>query len=191
MRKRIFILLCLCLPVLMFNPQVRSQTTSELLRVRVKGKWGFISRSGEVLIKPQFHFARAFSEGLACIAIDSHRPGKYGFIDTTGKVVITPQFYVAGDFSNGLAVFVPKEIAETGSRVRYGFFDKTGKVVIEPKLDFASSFSEGLAVIGVLKIPRPIPKEPIDNIKKYGFIDMTGRMVIPARFDFVYPFSEG
>ena len=62
-------------------------------------KYGFIDKSGKVVIEPQFDDAEDFSEGLAQVGKD----GKWGFIDKSGKVVIEPQYDYVGDFSEGLA----------------------------------------------------------------------------------------
>ena len=62
-------------------------------------KYGFIDKSGKVVIEPQFDWVGAFSEGLARVKKD----GKYGFIDKSGKVVIEPQFDEVRAFSEGLA----------------------------------------------------------------------------------------
>ena len=62
-------------------------------------KYGFIDKSGKVVIELQFDDAGYFSEGLARVEKD----GKWGFIDKSGKVVIEPQFDDAEDFSEGLA----------------------------------------------------------------------------------------
>ena len=46
-------------------------------------KYGFIDKSGKMVIEPQFDNAEPFSEGLAQVEKD----GKLGFIDKSGKVV--------------------------------------------------------------------------------------------------------
>lgn len=64
-------------------------------------KWGFIGRTGKVLIEPQFKRAYDFSEGLASVKFKEKE--KWGYIDKTGKVVIEPKFDWAPRFSEGLA----------------------------------------------------------------------------------------
>ena len=44
-------------------------------------KYGFIDKSGKVVIEPQFDYAEPFSEGLACLEKD----GKLGYLDKNGK----------------------------------------------------------------------------------------------------------
>ena len=65
----------------------------------MESKYGFIDKSGKVVIEPQFDNVSAFSEGLAKVEKD----GKWGFIDKNGKVVFEPQFDFVFDFSEGLA----------------------------------------------------------------------------------------
>ena len=98
-------------------------------------KYGFIDKSGKVLIEPQFDHARDFSEGFAQVKKD----GKYGFIDKSGKVVIEPQFDDAEPFSEGLG-----KVEKDGN---WGFIDKSGKVVIAPQFNNVSYFSEGFAMV--------------------------------------------
>ncbi|MBU3187647.1 WG repeat-containing protein, partial [Clostridium estertheticum] len=72
--------------------------------IEIGGKWGFINKTGEIVIKPQFDFACNFSEGLAAIKVE----GKSGFINKNGKIVIKPQFDNIYDdvssFHEGLAM---------------------------------------------------------------------------------------
>jgi hypothetical protein len=100
-------------------------------------KYGYMDKTGRVVIPPQFHASGHFSEGLAWIEVLRER-WLYGFIDKTGKIVIEPQFvYQPRDFIDGLA----KVIGQKES----GFIDRTGgfriHVGYEQSDDF---FSEGL-----------------------------------------------
>jgi hypothetical protein len=63
------------------------------------GKFGFIDKSGSIVINPTFNSASEFSHGLASVSVG----GKYGFIDKMGKFVIEPKFTDAFSFSEGLA----------------------------------------------------------------------------------------
>lgn len=162
-------------------------------------KYGYIDKSGQIVIEPQFGYAYAFSEGLAKIKVngkwgyvnksgtviikpqfdssDSFHEGmagivinnKWGYIDMTGNIVIEPQFDGADDFSEGLSW------VRIGNK--FGYVDKTGQFVIKPNFDGASDFQEGLACVEV------------DG--KYGYIDRTGQVVIEMKFDRSYRFSEG
>ena len=86
------------------------------------GKYGYINKTGKVVLPAQFEYAEKFYEGLAVVK----QGGKRGFIDATGKMVI-PALYdqkIDGYFSEGLAC------VKLGAK--YIYIDKTGKTIIEP-----------------------------------------------------------
>jgi len=132
--KRVFSLsICLVFLVLISCCQ---QKESGLFLIRQNDLYGFINKTGKIVVKPQFEEAESFSEGLAPVMIDKN----YGYIDKTGKTVIEPQYDdVMGSFSAGLAA-----VKKGG---KWGYVDKKGKIVIEPQFDVASPFSEGLALV--------------------------------------------
>jgi len=51
-----------------------------LAAVRLKDKWGYIDKKGDIAINPQFEDAGGFGDGLA--PVESER--KWGFIRKTG-----------------------------------------------------------------------------------------------------------
>ena len=69
-----------------------------LYPVVVNGRWGFVNKSGETVINPQFDHAGGFVEGLAPV-----RMGRWGYVDASGQMQINPQFDKADVFSEGLA----------------------------------------------------------------------------------------
>lgn len=103
-----------------------------MARVKLSGKWGYIDRTGRIVINPQFEEAGDFSEGLARVKVG----GKWGYIDRTGRFLINPQFEEAGDFSQGLAR------VKLGGK--WGYVDRRGEVVISPQFSEASDFSRSL-----------------------------------------------
>jgi hypothetical protein len=52
------------------------------------GPWGYMDKSGRIVIPLQYDWAEPFSEGRAAVI----RNGKYGFIDASGRLVIDLQF---------------------------------------------------------------------------------------------------
>ena len=62
-------------------------------------KFGFIDKTGKVVIPPIYDLAWHFSEGLAGV----EKNGKRGFVDKTGKVVIPLIYDGAGSFNDGEA----------------------------------------------------------------------------------------
>ncbi len=128
-----------------------------LARVEINDKWGFIDKSGTLVIPARYDRALHFSEGLAWVEIN----GKYGFIDKSGTLVIPARYDLAWSFHEGLAW-----VEING---KYGFIDKSGTLVIPARYDYAGYFSAGLAVVKING--------------KWGFIDKSGTLVIPARYD--------
>lgn len=134
--------------------------------------FGYIDRTGRIVIEPRFTWAYEFTEGLARVQIGS----RDGYIDTTGKVVIKPQFYRARQFSEGLAPVGNIRWLPIG--LKWGFIDKTGRMVIKQQFSQVSHFSEGLAAVA-------------REGEKWGYIDKTGRYVVSPQFDYAGDFSEG
>jgi WG containing repeat len=143
------------------------------------GKFGFIDKSGKVVIPPQFQYAFPFSEGLAQIRSNDGTSLKVGFIDKTGKAVIPLQFSDAADFSEDFALVRTQD----GTTA---FIDRTGKLSISapPEVDIEGGFSEGLVVVKLKQ------KDPLEQ-SKYGYMDKTGKLVITPQFEIAFNFSEG
>ncbi len=162
--------------------------------VKINHKWGFIDKTGKVVVEPQFNlwqaeFNSSFSDGLVAINFsngkdeksnnDSNNVGdiKWGFADKKGKIVIPPKFI--GDY------FYPPRFSEGLSSIKsaygfdkkYGYIDKSGEYVIQPTYDKAYDFKDGLAIV------------EIDG--KEGFINAKGDVVIPLIYDTVSFFSDG
>lgn len=144
---------------------------------------GFIDKSGNLVIKPQFYEAGAFSEGLAIVKI--HEGGsvfqpddKWGAIDKIGQIVFEMSCDRLYGFSEGVAV------GKKGNELF--FIDKTGKKMLslstdKVQLEYSGNqkFSEGLLVACDVKT------------KKCGFMDKTGKFVIEPKFHNASFFSEG
>lgn len=140
-------------------------------------QYGYVNKSGQVVVKPRFSMAKDFSEGLALVRVGSSTTSKYGFIDKTGAVVIPPQFDHALSFSEGFAAVLIGVQGGAG-KGEWGFIDRTGKFAIRPQFWLAFSFSEGLARAW---------KSPVAG----GFIDRAGRFAFPPQYGTLGDFSEG
>ena len=143
-------------------------------------RFGYVNRSGDLVIKPAFFMAQDFSEGFAAVRVEESAESRYAFIDRTGKIVIPAQFDQADAFSEGLAAVETGSRFESGQKVagKWGFIDRSGNLVISPRFELAGTFSEGLA-------------RACDDVGAWGFIDRTGRFAISPEYILAGDFSEG
>ena len=131
-------------------------------------KFGYIDKTGRLVIPGQWDVVGCFMEGLAPVMGDN---GKFGYIDKTGRLVIPYKWNAAEFFSEGLA-----KVQDANDK--WGFIDKTGRLVIPCKWEWPGDFREGLARVQ-------------EDNDKYGFIDKTGRVVIPCQWNEASWFREG
>jgi hypothetical protein len=144
-----------------------------LFRIEEDGKWGFINRSGDVVIEPRYEDCYyQFSEGLAAVKTN----GKWGYIDSTNQMLIAARFDGAQSFKGGIAaVRVGRPFEGEG---KWGYIDKTGKYLFEPTDALSySGFSDGLM--------------PVRKGEKWGYLNTKGEWAIPSRFADANDFSEG
>jgi hypothetical protein len=133
--------------------------------------YGYMDKSGKVVIKPRFENASPFREGLAAVCLDTFG---CGLIDHAGKYVVRPVYMGTRPPSDGLAMVVTREGL-------MGYVDVSGEMVIEPQFvgRCGSDFSEGLA-------PASYP-----DAEGCGFIDKLGHFVIAQQFENAGEFSDG
>lgn len=126
------------------------------------GKYGFMDKTGKVIIQPEYLFVSDFKEGLAYVSKEisrnNNRDYKWIFIDTTGRVIFETDDFVKEGFSNGFAILH----GENG----YYFVDKNGNKVINKYFaDIRGNFSNGYAIVSN------------EKFKNFRFIDTTGNYV--------------
>jgi hypothetical protein len=128
-------------------------------------KYGYMDKSGRVVIEPQFFYAGHFSEGLAWVRVLQGSEWLYGFIDKTGKVVIEPQFvYQPKDFVDG--------VAKVTGKYKSGFIDRTTRYRITVDIEHSDdSFSEGL-------LAAVIQGEPTRGV----YLDHAGKVTLEIPF---------
>lgn len=149
-------------------------------RVKVKGKWGFIDKTGTMVVNPIYEDVGYFSEGLAPVAkkVEGKEEVLWGYIDANGGVKIDFQFMPdttmfdddgAREFSEG------KAFASSNGK-EWGCIDVEGKYQINPQFEGLFEFpwknqfkfNNGLAVIS--------------QGGNYGYIDHEGKYAVNPQF---------
>lgn len=169
------------------------------------GKYGFIDKTGKLVIQPQFDAASDyFSEGFALFKIGE----KWGFVNKDRKIVIEAKFKWLEDFSEGFAAACKED--------KCGFIDKTGEFVIKPQFQNARGFINGFARVRfkqygdwyfidksgkTVRKADEFPESQNDLPKEYPilkvvdgkkvFVDETGKVVFENKWDFVKGFRNG
>lgn len=158
--------------------------------------YGYIDKTGKMVIKPGYYRAREFSQGLAAVATYAYPSDppdalsygfdKWGYINKKGQLVIEPIFSYANNFSEGLAAVeigrIHNNVDENGIHTgdiggKWGYIDGTGKQVIPLQFDLANNFSEGLAAVEVKN--------------KCGYINKIGAVIVKPQFSSCKDFSQG
>lgn len=136
--------------------------------VTKKHLYGLISKSGAVILPPQFDYISKFSCGLAFVK----QSGKWGFIDKTGKFVIQPKYdnvYYTG-FNSGLAVVETYEADKNNPWAPYiehaGIINKSGLFIILPEYENLGTFDDGFTIAQWI----------VSNRRKWGYIDKSGNL---------------
>jgi hypothetical protein len=139
-------------------------------------KFGFIDKSGSVVIPCEYDGVTTFDEGLAIISVldESGIRYKFGVIDKNGANVVEPKYTKIEAFTNGMA-----HTTAIGSTPYYGFIDKSGTEIAPTIYEYASQFNaDGYAVV--------------KRDGRYGIIDTNGNEVVQPQYDVIYTgFSEG
>jgi S-layer homology domain/WG containing repeat len=176
-------------------PAASVQSFSDgLARIEVTGsgsfsgrKYGFIDRSGQIVIEPIFSEAAAFSEGISPVAIYGGLNSRYGYIDKAGQWVIHDLTSLGGSFSEGLAaVSRTGDHPDAGGMGGYGYIDRGGKWVIPPQI-FSSPeisylkahnrFTQGFAIVRIGD--------------RMAVIDRQGKVVLPPHYSDIAYISNG
>ena len=113
-----------------------------LAAVRVNWLWGFIDKTGTMVIPPTYDLVvRPFSEGYAAINCEND---KIALINKKGKKLTECSFEEVWEFSEGLAAV---QTTDKG----WGFIDTKGRFSIKPQFAYADSFLNGLAKVRIIK----------------------------------------
>lgn len=147
---------------------------------------GYINKSWEFVIPPQFAWAAPFSEGLARVAVSDDEMEKLGFIDKKGNFVVPPTFSTdydfqrnSSDFSEGLAALSEGLNPSQTKAETFVYLDKMGQIALATEFFYAGEFHDGLATVYNAEQDR------------WGFMDKSGKVAIPVEYQGANDFSEG
>lgn len=183
---------------------IDSKDNNELYPLHITYKnWGYVNKSGRVVIEPLFDRAHFFQGGgLASVRIDR----KWGVIDKTGRFVIAPQYEDIGPFRDGLAC-----VRKNG---KIGFINESGKIIvpIEGDDEYLPEYEKGVAAFRIkdkiyyvdkngkfitkeqfwearqykLLYPRPMQKN-----NKWGFVNDKNEFILETQYDHIYKEKDG
>ena len=189
------------------DDRARNTTPPRLYPAQIGSSWGYIDKTGTMVVPLQFSRAEPFSEGLAPVTLN----GKAAYIDEVGRVAILLNNADYGrQFSDGMAE------VEVGNL--WGYIDRSGAFVIKPQFEWTRPFNEGIAYARksahsenypIDKTGKPVSISPPDADCEFvvfreglnecravnglsGYVDHGGRWVIKPTFDReAGRFSEG
>ena len=131
--------------------------------------WGYLDTLGKVRIKPQFDFAKNFTNDVGIVKNE----GKWGAFNFMGKQVIPFEF----DEISFLDNTDNKVIRVYKKEPKYGLIDTLGQIQVGAVFDDIGSYSES--------------KLAVKRNNLWGFVNNLGTEIIPCRFQSVSNFSEG
>lgn len=177
-----------------------------LADVVLNEKSGYIDRSGEFVIAPQFKICYPFRSDIAVVMDTAYN---HQLIDKKGKLlayndenignrkIFPPKESYPGAFKTETGrgrlntkgdTIIPPYYLSTGNLSngmyivhakdeKWGAYDPKGNLIIEPQFDRLWHFYEGVANFSL--------KE------KYGFVNKKGEIVIEPKFDYASQFKNG
>lgn len=89
----------------------------------LNGKYGYVSPTGQFMIRPRYDNALPFNQGYAAVEIR----GKWGFIDVHGRTVAKCEYESVKDFNLGYAI-----VKKNG---KWGAIDPKGELVVPCQYD--------------------------------------------------------
>lgn len=170
----------------------------------VSNKWGYIDKTGNLIIPFQWDDADYFTEGLAIV----RNRDKEGAIDIEGNVVVPFEWNYVGRYSEGVSI-----VSKAGGK--NGVIDREGKLVVSDKWNYIMPASEGALTVydgnggyGILDLKGNwlIQLNQLANAGNfheglayaqkqkngnYGFVDQNGNVVIGFEWNGAKAFSEG
>lgn len=157
------------LPLKTSNDDYFDDLKEDMMKFSIGSKWGFIDRTGRVVVPATYDWVNPFSGGLSIVCADRNGRRVCGFMDKSGKEVTSLKFtqfgsdkfgrYESSGFEGG---FQPVGIG-TNENGLWGFIDRTGKEIVSPR--YKTIWSYALKKDGLIGVT-------FDG--KRGFVDKYG-----------------
>lgn len=130
-----------------------------LAAVNIDGKFGFINRKNEMLIKPKWEFAMDFQGGVCFVGVphQGYQP-LWGLINNAGTLLVNFQYLEVKQFNEGIAV--------VRDSLGYWFIDNMANRIIEHPYSYADTFVNGYAWAS------------LHQQEKFGFINPLGEYMV-------------
>lgn len=178
MKQSLFFLSFLILISCCKRDDIEENSFVELYRFREagNGKYGYMDKFDQVVIRPKYIDARQFNDGFAAVNLNN----RWGFINTNDSVII-PTVY---DWVSSFGEFGLKNIAIVKNNIqpyrvptnmggKMGFINKNGELITPMDFkNFKTSFK------GIM---------PITNQDdKWGLISIMAEEIIPCEYDSIF-----
>ena len=128
---------------------------------------GFIDKSGNWVLNPQFESAKEFDPESGFALVKS--TGEWKLIDRTGKALVVSGDTGYGEFYEGVCN------AKKGAKV--GLINTNGEWIVAAHYDKIQRMQNGYA--------------NVRNIEFWGVIDNTGKVIIPVKYENINPNDNG
>lgn len=150
--------------------EIAGDYSEGLASVYIDGKYGYIDRDENLIIKCDYKRAYEFKNGLAIVQRSDY---KQAVINKNGEELFTVEDYelsnIVGDY-----ILVTEKNSDD---YRAGYLNQKGEKVGEVKYSTINEFKDGYAVVGIAG--------------KYGIINEEGTEVVPLIYSNISGFSEG
>lgn len=166
---RAYLLLIACIFLIVSCEKDNSDiptASDDLFAIKEWGSWGFIDKSGKVIIPVKFEGAFNFIGEYAVVQKDR----QVGLIDKTGAFVISPDF-------DGLRQISDNGYIAANKDGLVGYINLQGEWVIEAQYEFVYGFQEGLSVV--------------EKDYKSGMINELGQEIVPMEHYSIGNLCEG
>ena len=163
--KRLMLVWVIILCLLPLGGWAEEENFPALYPIRENGLWGYMNRSGEVVIQPQWITAKSFSDGRAIVESEEGM----GLIDASGTYVIQPSECIQIEEYAYAYTIYDYELEGCG------FFDKASGFYQEPLADYE------MMILWDEDGKGPIAVWNKDHLT--GYVSRTtGEVVIPFRY---------